>query len=305
MSAAQQVPEPTFVICNPAAGRGRGGRLLAPLLEAIGDPDVGHALTREPGHESELARQALERGFTRLVAIGGDGTWGNVANGILASGKPARLALVAGGTGCDFAKTVGAPARDLRASAALVRNGLARRVDVGRIEGRYFLNIAGFGYDVAVLEDSWKVRWLNGDLRYVYCALRQMRSYPGFRASLALDGAAAEVRDLLMLIVANARHFGGAFRIAPEADLADGRLDVVAFDNLGFWQRPGLMGRLMRGTHTAGRGVRIDRAAGVSLAFDAPPAYETDGEWRRAREPVVTLESVPGALEVLVPAEAR
>ena len=297
--------ERVYVIFNPRSGKGRGARFVVPVLDALAaHGTVEHGLTTGPGDEARLASEALARGFGTIVAVGGDGTWSNVANGILKSGKSARLALVAGGTGCDFAKTVGTPAQDVRASARVVLEGVARRVDVGRIEGRHFLNIAGFGYDIAVLEDSWNVRWLNGDLRYVYCALRQMRSYPGFHASLALDDSPTRRRDLLMLIVANARHFGGAFRIAPEADLADGRLDVVAFENLGFWQRPGLMGRLMRGTHAAGPGVRIERAARLRLAFEAPPAYETDGEWRRAAEPTVTIESVPGALEVLVPPSA-
>jgi diacylglycerol kinase (ATP) len=301
MSSIAAKERSTFVIFNPGAGRGRGARLVGPLLQALAGLPVEHALTSAPGHEADLAQAAAERGFAQVVAVGGDGTWGNAANGLLRAGRRARLGLVAGGTGCDFAKTLGVPARDLAAAASVVRQGQARAVDVGRIEGRHFLNIAGFGYDVAVLEDSKSVRWLRGDLLYPYCALRQLRRYHGFRCRLAVDDGPGQEQDLLMLILANARIFGGTFRIAPQADLADGRLDAVAFGNASTLGRLGLMRRLLAGTHLEAAQVTLRRATRLRLAFDEPPAYETDGEWNRAREADILVETLPGALEVLVP----
>ncbi len=295
----------TFVIFNPGAGRGRGARLVEPLLSALRDLPVEHALTRAPGHEADLAQQAAERGFTQVVAVGGDGTWGNAANGLMRAGRRASLGLVAGGTGCDFAKTVGVPARDLVAAARVISDGHTRPVDVGRIEERYFLNIAGFGYDVAVLEDSQKVRWLKGDLLYLYCALRQLRRYHGFRCRLSWEGGPGEERDLLMLILANARVFGGTFRIAPQADLADGRLDAVAFSNASTGARLGLIGKLLAGRHLEAPQVGLRQARRLDLCFDEPPAYETDGEWRRARGTELRVEALPAALEVLVPQGPR
>ena len=295
----------TFVIFNPGAGRGRGARLVEPLLSALAGLPVEHALTRAAGHEADLAQEAAERGFAQVVAVGGDGTWGNAANGLMRARRRARLGLVAGGTGCDFAKTVEVPARDLAAAARVVRDGHARPVDVGRIEGRYFLNIAGFGYDVAVLEDSKTVHWLKGDLLYLYCALRQLRRYHGFRCRVRWDGGPAEERDLLMLILANARVFGGTFRIAPGADLSDGRLDAVSFGNASTAARLGLIGKLLRGRHLDSPQVGLRRAARLDLAFDQAPTYETDGEWHRASASEVKVETLPSALEVLVPAGPR
>lgn len=291
----------TFVIFNPGAGRGRGARLVEPLLQALAGLPVEHALTSGPGHEADLAQSAAERGFAQVVAVGGDGTWGNAANGLLRAGRRARLGLVAGGTGCDFAKTLGVPARDLAAAARVVREGRARTVDVGRIEGRHFLNIAGFGYDVAVLEDSKGVRWLRGDLLYLYCAVRQFRRYHGFRCRLAFDDEPGQEQDLLMLILANARVFGGTFRIAPQADVADGRLDAVSFGNTATLARLGLMQKLVAGRHLEAPQVGLRRFARLRLAFEEPPAYETDGEWNRARSAEMQVETLPGALDVLVP----
>ncbi len=134
-----------FVVFNPRSGKGRGASLVEPLLahlRALGP--VEHALTTRPGEERGLARDAATR-FDRVVAVGGDGTWSNVANGILDAGRAdaVKLGLVPGGTGCDLAKSLAIPARDLAACARIARGDHERRIDAGRVEGRHFLNIAG------------------------------------------------------------------------------------------------------------------------------------------------------------------
>ena len=297
--------ERVFVIVNPHSGKGRGVRFVAPVLAALaGHKAVEHGLTTGPGDEARLAAEAIERGFGTIVAVGGDGTWSNVGNAILRSGKPVKLGLVPGGTGCDLAKSLGIPPRDVAACGRIVLEGHTRTIDVGRVEDRYFLNIVGFGYDVAVLEDSWSVSYLEGELLYLYCALRQLHSFPGFPVEMAIDGRPADRQEMLMLIVANARVFGGGFRIAPAADLADGRLDVVAFRNMGLAARIGILVKLLRGTHAGSPHVAAAAASSLTLRFAAPPSYETDGEWNRAKSAEVRVESVPGALRVLVPAGA-
>jgi diacylglycerol kinase (ATP) len=301
------VPDPVFVVFNPASGKGRGARLVEPVMAALaaGGP-VEHALTRAEGDEARVAREAVARGFTTVVAVGGDGTWGGVANGILQSGAAGRvrMGLVPAGTGCDLAKSLGIPQRDVAACARIAREGRARTIDVGRIEDRYFVNVAGFGFDIAVIEDSKRVRWLGGPLLYVYCALRQMHSFPGFPVSVAVDGGAERRAEMLMLVFANAKVFGGGFNIAPEADLADGRLDAVAFANMPLRRRLPIMVKLLRGTHGGDPAVESVRGRSFRLRFDAPPAYETDGDWQRARSSELLVEAVPAALSVLVPAAA-
>jgi diacylglycerol kinase (ATP) len=297
------VADPAFVVFNPASGKGRGARLVEPVLAALraGGP-VEHGLTAAAGDEARLAREAVGRGFTTIVAVGGDGTWSGVGNGILESGAAdrVRLGLVAGGTGNDLARSLDIPAGDIPACARIVRGGVTRTIDVGRIEDRYFLNVAGFGFDIAVIEDSRDVRWLGGGLLYVYCAVRQMYRFPGFPVTMAVDGGPEQRREMLMLVFANAKVFGGGFKIAPEADLADGRLDAVAFANMPLGRRFPIMVKLLRGTHRGDPAVEAMRGRSFRLRFDAPPAYETDGEWNRARSAELVVETVPAALRVLV-----
>ena len=104
-----------------------------------------------------------------------------------------------------------------------------------------------------------------------------------------------------MLIVANAKFFGGKFKIAPSADLADGRLDVLSFSNMGFLRRLDLMQRLLRGVHQGSPLVKSDRVCRLRLRFlsGEPPTYETDGEWNRAKTAEVEITTLPAALRVL------
>lgn len=261
--------------------------------------------TASPHDERELTRRAIEEGRTTIVAVGGDGTISNVANAILASGADARLGVIASGTGNDFYKSVGAPARDIPATARLAVEGPDTRVDVGRIEGKYFINVSGFGFDMAVLEDIKGIPWLKGPALYNYSALRQLLFYRGVGidiASAPLPSSAPHPprhAHHLMLIIANARHYGGTFRIAPDAYLNDGLLDAISFHDTSALRRLWLFAAAMAGTHPKEREVIVERAPSFRLRFEAPPAFETDGEYNRAGSAEVEVTCVPNALRVV------
>ncbi len=260
------------VIVNPAAGRGRGARTLPAIREAfaaVGVTEIRESEAREG--ERAVAARAIADGFTTLVACGGDGTWGNVANGILASGADVRLALIAAGTGNDFAKTVGAPMNDIPLTAKLAVDGPDIRVDVGKIEDQFFLNIAGFGFDIAVLEDIPRIPLLRGDAVYIVSALRQIIGYGGVEIGVKTSAGDRGTLRHLMLVIANAKNFGGAFKIAPEASLSDGKLDAIAIYDAPALKRLSLFAAAVKGTHTSKPGVGVEQAAKFTLTFAAPP----------------------------------
>lgn len=258
--------------------------------------------TAGPGDEGPAARRAVDDGADTLVAVGGDGTWGAVADAVVASGADVRLALAAAGTGNDFAKSLGAPAADFAATARLAVDGPDVRVDVGRVDaggapGRHFLNAVGFGFDVAVIEDVARSPWPAGRFAYAASALRQLFGYGG----LAVGAGGGPARHLL-LVVANGRHFGGTFRIAPDASLTDGRLDAIAIGDASALGRLRLFAAAARGAHVGHPEVVAAQAAAFSLTFAAPPAYQADGEHRRAASAALEVRCVPRALRVVTPA---
>lgn len=227
--------------------------------------------------------------------MGGDGTWSNVANAMIRSQADCRLGLIAAGTGNDFAKSLGAPARDCLATARLAVDGPDYRVDVGRAEDQYFLNAIGFGFDVAVLEEAARVRWLSGTLLYAYAALHQLLRYDGM--DVAFDAERTTRR--LIFVIANGRWFGGAFQIAPAASCDDGLLDAVAIPEATGIERVRLFTSAVRGTHVRLPNVEIRRSRTFTLRFEMPPAYETDGEYRQATSRTLDIDCVPGALRVV------
>ncbi|MEX1185744.1 MAG: diacylglycerol kinase family protein [Gemmatimonadaceae bacterium] len=291
------------VIANPAAGGGRGAKVLDDVVRATSSRrDVVVRVTSLPGDETRLAHRAVARGASALIAVGGDGTWSKVAAALLVSERRPPLALIAAGTGNDFAKTVGAPARDIRRTLELMDAGETRRVDAGTVEGRFFLVCCGFGFDTAVLQRMQSVRGLRGSARYLYAALRELPAYPGFEVSLAgiagSERPSNAPRRLLLLVIANAQHYGGAFKIAPHADLGDGLLDAIALAPLGTLARAGLLLSATGGRHVWSRAVTEYQQPWFDLKFPAQPMYNLDGDLYQARSRILRVECLPGALEV-------
>ena len=309
-----------FVVFNPASGRGRGARRIDRFLSLLEKymPGFTHAGTSRPGEESLLTDQAITEGFDLIVAVGGDGTWSNVADRIVSSGKEnVALGILASGTGNDFARNFGVSIRNPDLAVQTLANGVVRSVDVGRVitsahplreeagalvasKGRHFLNLVGFGFDIAVIEDAANARFLRGELLYKLTALKNLFSFSGVPLVLEGDGPTVD-GDQLMLTISNAPFFGGGYLIAPEADLGDGLLHACAIGNTPAFTRWRLFNQAPKGRHVHSHHVQTRRSTRFSVRFSAPPKYEVDGELWQAEGTEVIVEAVPRALRVVVP----
>lgn len=291
--------ERVCVIVNPAAGRGRGAKMLPAVRSAFAAHGVTDVrTTRVESDERTLAESAITDGATTIICVGGDGTSGNVANAILHAGANVRLGAIPAGTGNDFAKILGTTSATLDEIARRAVDSSDERMDVGLVDDRFFLNSCGFGFDVAVLQ-GLAPRWLKGNAVYVYSALRQLFGFRGLNIEIRSAAAEHERALYMMLVIANAPHFGGTFVIAPAADVTDGELDAVLVLNASSMRRLRLLGAATRGAHTAYKEVRVNRAVEFTLAFDHAPFYETDGEVHRADRATVEVRCMRGALRVI------
>jgi diacylglycerol kinase (ATP) len=234
-----------------------------------------------------------------VVGVGGDGTTGNIANEILHSGAPIRLGVIPAGTGNDFSKTLGTDGASFDAVARRATETDDTRVDVGRIEDRFFLNSCGFGFDVAVLQGLAAKPWLPGDAVYLYTALRQLFRFPGLHVAVDSSASRRERSLHMMTVIANVPHFGGAFVIAPDAIVTDGELDAVTVLDARAGRRLSMLAAATRGTHARYREVIMERAPEFHISFDEPPFYETDGEVHRAASATLTVRCLPAALRVV------
>ena len=256
-------------------------------------------VTAAPGDEAACVRRALDGGADTIAVLGGDGTWSKATAAVVAAGagQKCRVALLAGGTGNDFVASVGAPARAWVTMARLSAEGPDRSMDVATVDGRHVLNVAGMGFDASVIE-SLHGSTFGGALRYRLAALRQIFRY---RPVSCDPGDGDGPRPLLLLAIANGRRFGGGLIIAPQADPGDGLLDVVAIGDARPMRRLELFRAVSRARHIGMHEVRAHRTRRLTIHFDAPPLFQTDGELHRARSASIEVECVPDALRVVTP----
>ena len=214
------------------------------------------------------------------------------------SGSDCSLTVIPSGTGNDFAKTLGVERCTPAEIAALVEGDRPMRMDVGRVDGRCFINSCGFGFVSSVLEATKRVRILRGDAVYIYAALRQLFTYQGMSVSVG-PGPDEQPTRMLMLTVSNGRFLGGAFRIAPGASVVDGELDVGLFSDAGLRGRVRIFAGAFQGTHIGLPSVKTKRVREMTLRFSAPPMMEVDGELRQAVASTVKIDCVPRGLNVI------
>lgn len=280
------------VIVNGAAGGGRGSSRLEPHLAALrASGEVVLRPTDGPGHATALARAAVADGADGVVAVGGDGTLFEVVNGLLPAGGPA-LGVIPVGTGNSFVRDVGH--RDPAAAAAAIASGRTRPIDALRLRhdaGETFsVNLVSFGFSAeagALTNARYKPLGVAG---YVLAVLQTLVGLHPHVAPHALDGGAFDGRPFTLLSFCNTRYTGGDMQMAPGADPADGRLDVVRIGPMGRRRFLSSFPRIFRGTHPQMPEVSLATAASVAFAPGAPVDVMIDGE-------VLTL--VPRALDVL------
>lgn len=288
------------LVVNPCAGRGRAGRTLPQVLERL--RRLGFAvepkLTRAPGEAGALVRAALQRGADCVAVAGGDGTLNEALEGYVGVARDGQaLAVVPLGTGNDFAKMLG-HASDWARACDAIGAGARRRVDAGVCNGRFFVNGIGAGFDAQVALEAQGVRWLRGNAVYGLALARTLLlRYATPRARLSHDAGVHE-GEVTLVAAANGAYYGGAFHMAPQADVADGLLDVVIADALSRLGILGLVPHVLRGTHLGRPGVRMLRTRRLVLEAEAPLVVHADGEILARAATRLEIDVLPEALLV-------
>jgi YegS/Rv2252/BmrU family lipid kinase len=264
-----------LLLVNPSAGGGRVRGLLPQVEGALRELEVDYRLlfTRSLEHGCEQARQAAAEGEVPVV-MSGDGLVGQVG-GVLAGGK-VPLGVIPGGRGNDFARVVGIPT-EARGAVELLAAGRTRAVDVGEVNGRRFLCIASCGFDSDANRIANEARWMRGNLVYAYAALRALVAWRPARFELVLDGERRE-HSGYSVAAANSKAYGGGMFLAPDAELDDGRLDVVCVGEVGKLRYLANLPKVFKGRHVDSEEVTVRRAAEVEIDADRPFAVYADGD---------------------------
>ena len=308
----------TFVVFNPASGRGRGAKRMAAYRELLDRhlPGCTFGATERAGDEYRLTERALEDGFDRIVAVGGDGTWSHVADVVVESGRDVAFGVLPSGTGNDFGRNLGLAYGDPAGAVRSIASGRTTRVDVGRIvtpsspaepgkpsgetpRPRHFLNLVGFGFDVAVIDAAAGARFLRGVPLYKITALQQLFRFDGLEFGLRADDGWSRSGRHLILTITNGKYFGGGFPMTPDAEVQDGLLHACAIEDAGPFERLSLFTAAEKGRHVRSPKTNIHSAVRFSLDFGAPIRFEADGDVFEAADSTIEIEVLPGRLEVL------
>lgn len=262
-------------------------------------PAVEVRLTEGPAHATALAREAVEEEAALVLAAGGDGTVNEVATGLIGSGVP--LGIVPVGSGNGLARALRIPLRPDQALAAL-ESGIARRMDVGQVNGKPFLNVAGIGFDAFVgwaFHKAGHKGGRRGIFTYVRMSLRLLSLYEAPSVSVNLPGERLDARPFVMAF-ANGPQYGAGAVLNPGAKLNDGRMELVVFEDAPFLEIVAAAPRLFMGGIERSR--RYRRVAVAEAVLDArrPLEHHRDGE-PEPEAPRLEVKLLPKALRVLVP----
>ena len=299
----------TVFLVNPASANGSTGRRWPELAHLAAQHGlVGEAhVSERPGQLADIARRAAEDGATLLVVVGGDGTVYEVANGIAGRGG-IEIAVLPRGTGWDFARSQGIPAKAEQA-LRVAAGGRARTIDLGHARFRgwdgdeqsaYFANAGSVGMSGAIAARANETtKALGGKASYAWATLAVFK---GWRAAEMEVRVGEEHRSGRMhdVFVANGNCLGGGMKVCPDARPDDGVFDVLTIGDLTKRDLVLNLPRLYRGTHLPNAKAELLRGRGAAVDSAEPLPVQLDGE--QPGTTPVQFELLPAALRVRVPA---
>lgn len=298
------------VIVNPVASGGKVGKQWPQLRDVLtkGGLQFAAEWTQHPGHATEIARKALDEGFRYIVSVGGDGTVNEVVNGLIVDGyvhPEVVLSIIPGGTGSDFPRILDI-ARDPVQACQATLGHRCRAVDIGQIRcmcdskpiERYFVNVAGLGFDgEASVRVNRMSKRISGTIPYLAGLLLTLFSYRNKDVELTLDGQQVHGR-FNSVIICNGQYFGGGMWIDPKAAADDGIFDIVIIKDVNKVEFLLNVPRVYRGTHLTHPKVESFQAKEVHVEAEQRMFIQAEGEL--VGEAPATFRIIPGALNLRV-----
>jgi diacylglycerol kinase (ATP) len=239
------------------------------------------AVSEYPGHPVKLAEEALRAGFSPIIVAGGDGTIGDVVNGMSNAdpeGTLGPLGIIPMGTANDLFDSLGLP-RDLNEIARVLAVGKTRNMDVCIMNERFFVNNSGVGFEPYVTVIQARIKWIKGMIRYLVAALTAVIDNPSWRATIAWDGGQYE-GPISLATIGNSPRTGGLFYLSPHANLFDGKMTFMygyRATRLGVLK---LLPQTMQpeGKFVQEEGIREVDTTWIKIHLDRPSPVHTDGE---------------------------
>lgn len=289
------------LIINPNSSRERAKNKIKHIEEYIKilDSDYSIDFTQRPKHAIELARKAANEKNEIVIAVGGDGTVHEVINGIY--GTNSSLGIIPIGAGNDISVCLGIPQKDIKKAIEIIKIGKTKKIDLGKINGEYFVGVAGTGFDTMVVDFTFKNRnllKLLGSLFYIYGVYNVLiRFKPIFFKLITKDNIIE--KKAMTIAVGNSWMYGGGMKVVPDAKLDDGLFDVCIVEEISKLEFLKVFPRVFSGTHITHPAVKIFRTNFLRIESNRKISVQADGEIIKSLP--VNFEIIPKALNAIVP----
>jgi diacylglycerol kinase (ATP) len=284
-------------IINPRSGVDREKAISKAVEERLDKSRFTYEIdyTERPKHGIELARQAAEKGAYAVVAVGGDGSVNDVVKGLV--GTDTALAIIPKGSGNGMARTMEIPL-ELMEAIDVINTGKLQSVDIGYANDSLFLSNAGVGFD-ALISKRFAKKEKRGFATYSWLVTQHLWTYKEWDWQIKIDGKELS-QKAFMINVANGQQFGYNFKIAPNADYADGWLDVTIIKPFPKILGGTLVFRAMTGSIDKSPYVETYRAKEVTISNPALKLMQTDGDAHPCSNEI-NYRIEPAALKVVLP----
>jgi diacylglycerol kinase (ATP) len=284
-------------LVNPSSGRGTGKAHLNYIRVLASRHNAGLVVSRKVSDLAAQASRAAEDGVERLLVAGGDGTMHHAAQGL--AGTDCAMGVIPLGSGNDFAGTLGIPP-DLEVAVERAVKGPVRKIDLARVGETYCIGYAGVGFDSEVTRYANEVKVLRGPLIYFYAVIHTLVTFQPPRMKVVWDDGIFQGR-VMFTVVNNLPRFGGGMRIAPDAQIDDGLLDLVIVKEVPKSMLLSIFPKVYSGRHVGHPAVTIVRTRRAEITIDRAMTMYGGGEPLRPvkAEEKVVVEVVPGGLCVV------
>lgn len=302
-----------FVIVNPASANKSTAKewpAYEKLLKEAGY-SFNVAYTEYPNHGTEIARQALKKGYKTIVSVGGDGTMNEVVNGFFEDGalinEDARLAVFSRGTGCDLIRTLGID-KGIEDLLSILERNTVKKVDVGVSEFigydgikkiRYFLNESDIGIGGETTNRvNQRSKVFKGFLSFLIGAIITLVHYKNKYFEVVIDDT-TEIKGMMnSVVIANGKYFGGGMKVAPEASMTDGVFDIVVIGDVNKLEFIKSFPLIYSGKHLKHPKLKLYKGKKVKVHCSERALFEVDGEQPGTSD--AQYEILPAALNILI-----
>ncbi len=291
------------IIYNPTSGRELFRKHLPEVLEKMeraGYETSCHATIAE-GDATVAAADAVRRNFDLIVAVGGDGTLNEVVSGVSVFESRPKIGLIPMGTTNDFARAVHIP-RDINKAVDIIIEGSSIPVDVGLMNDRHFINIAGGGrLTELTYEVPSKLKTMLGQMAYYLKGIEMIPSIRSSKVRIEYDGQVFD-DHAMMFLIGLTNSVGGFEKLAPDASINDGKFTLLIFKELNMAEFIRVASLALRGEHLSDPHVIYAKASEISVTSDERVLLNLDGEYGGILP--ATFKNLARHIEVMVPIDS-